>query len=259
MNFRYENQKYKQGYTRVIGCDEVGRGCLAGPVVAAAVVFSGVKSGKSKVKSLADIRDSKLLSPEKREELSVIIKNYALAWAIGVVDEKTIDAINIHHASLLAMKRAVEKLTDSLSNVIPEFFTAGIASQSEKYPGSSNALKSGSRLRTSPRLRRTEVGGRDDTLKLFVAIDGKFKIPDFNLDQEAIIDGDNKILSIAAASVIAKVYRDGLMRELHHKYPIYNLAQHKGYATLLHRTSILKNGLSPIHRRSFCEHLATSP
>jgi ribonuclease HII len=90
-------------------------------------------------------------------------------------------------------------------------------------------------------------------------IDGKFTIPDFFIDQEAVIDGDNKILSIAAASIIAKVYRDDLMRKLHLKYPIYNFAQHKGYGTLFHRTMILQNGLSPIHRKSFCRAVSPLP
>ena len=91
--------------------------------------------------------------------------------------------------------------------------------------------------------------------KTFVTIDGKFTIPNLNIEQEAVVDGDNKILSIAAASIIAKVYRDELMRKLHQQYPIYNFAQHKGYGTLFHRTMILQNGLSPIHRSSFCKNL----
>ena len=98
--------------------------------------------------------------------------------------------------------------------------------------------------------------GRDGTHGVFLAIDGKFTIPNFSISQEAIVDGDNKILSIAAASIIAKVYRDELMRKLHQQYPIYNFAQHKGYGTLFHRTMILQNGLSPIHRKSFCKNLA---
>ena len=111
--------------------------------------------------------------------------------------------------------------------------------------------------------------------KLFIAVDGKFIIPYFaeasnfanatsdklkgkpklNVEQEAVVDGDDKILSIAAASIIAKVYRDELMRNLHEQYPIYNFAQHKGYGTLFHRTMILQNGLSPIHRKSFCRKI----
>jgi ribonuclease HII len=213
MTYKYENKKHKQGFTHIIGCDEVGRGCLAGPVVAAAVILPRVESKKSKVKSFEEIKDSKLLSPQKREELSVVIKKNCLAWGIGQVDEKIIDKINIHRATLAAMKLAVENLLSANSH--------------ELAPGG----------------------------KTFVVIDGKFTIPDLNMEQEAVINGDNKILSIAAASIIAKVYRDDLMRKLHRKYPIYNFWQHKGYGTLLHRTMILQNGLSKVHRKSFCHQL----
>jgi len=116
MTFKYENQKYKQGYINIIGCDEVGRGCLAGPVVAAAVVFPMTAlNDKLKVKSYKVIKDSKLLSPEKREELSGFIKQNAL-WSIGIVSQEVVDEINIHNATLLAMKKAVEKLMSAYSH-----------------------------------------------------------------------------------------------------------------------------------------------
>jgi len=233
MRFRYEIKKISQGFSHIIGCDEVGRGCLAGPVVAAAVILK--PSIKYKV---LGIRDSKLLSAEKREELAPIIKENAIAWSIAEVSSQEIDRINIHNASLLAMKKAVEKLMLSFFGVIlePEVASEGEESQEEEI------------------LRRSAP--QDDANKVFLAIDGKFKLPNLNLEQEAIIDGDNKILSIAAASIIAKVYRDGLMKQLHEKYPVYNLAQHKGYATKFHRIMILQNGLSAIHRLSFCGNFA---
>ncbi|HYV33666.1 MAG TPA: ribonuclease HII [Candidatus Limnocylindria bacterium] len=207
MNFRYETKKQSAGYKYIIGCDEVGRGCLAGPVVAAAVVLRpGIKY------KVLGIRDSKLLSVEKREELTPIIKKLALAWSVAEVSSNEIDSINIHNASLLAMRRAVEALTFSNS-------------------------------------RELEPEG-------FLAVDGRFEVPGLSVAQEAVIDGDNKILSIAAASIIAKVYRDNLMQELHQRYPIYNLKQHKGYATEYHRKMVIKKGLSPIHRLSFCQNLA---
>ena len=213
MNLRYENKKLKQGFHYIIGCDEVGRGCLAGPVVAAAAALRPrVKSEKLQVKSLRAIKDSKLLSAKQREEIDITIKQNFL-WGIRVVSEEVVDEINIHNATLLAMKKAVEMLISAYSHEL--------------------AL----------------VG------KTFVTIDGKFTIPNLNIKQEAVVDGDNKILSIAAASIIAKVYRDELMRKLHQQYPIYNFAQHKGYGTLFHRTMILQNGLSPIHRSSFCKNL----
>jgi ribonuclease HII len=207
MTTRYENKKFVEGYTHVIGCDEVGRGCLAGPVVAAAVMLPPVESEKWKVIKSVNIRDSKQLSPEQRVKAAEIIKQHFL-WGIGMVDEKKIDEINIHHASLLAMRRAVEHVSQGIE------------------------------------------GG-----SIFLFVDGKFPVPNVGMEQEAVVGGDNKVLSVAAASIVAKVYRDELMQKLHKQYPIYNFSQHKGYATQQHRDIILEYGLTNIHRLSFCEHL----
>lgn len=217
MTLRYENQKVREGFKYIIGCDEVGRGCLAGPVVAASVILD-LKSG---IKDLKGVRDSKMLSPKQRKELEPIIKAGCLAWSIGEVSSKVVDKINIHNATLLAMKKAVDSLFVPSSDLIR---------------GSMD-----SRLR-----------GND---KLFLYVDGKFSVPQIGLAQEAVVGGDNKILSVAAASIIAKVYRDELMVEYHKNYPIYNFAQHKGYATFHHRQMVIKYGLSDIHRRSFCRNL----
>jgi len=208
----YENKKIKEGFKIVIGCDEAGRGSLAGPVVAGAVVLDL----KCKIEDTRfyDIRDSKLLSPQKREELSVVIKQYALTWAVAEVSNVTIDRINIHNASLLAMNRAIKKLLRQISF-------------KEK--------------------------------QIHIAVDGKFEIPKVGFFQEAVIGGDNKILSIAAASILAKVYRDQLMRNIHPKYPVYNFFQHKGYGTLYHRKMIFKYNLCPIHRTTFCKKIIASP
>ncbi|MDR3642356.1 MAG: ribonuclease HII [Candidatus Doudnabacteria bacterium] len=223
MNFRYEQKKISDGYHMVIGCDEVGRGCLAGPVVAGAVIMNletwDMKQG---------VRDSKLLSVKKREELSSIIKEQALAWSIGQVSQEIVDEINIHNATLLAMRKAVEGLL--FSHVV----------QAHGLP---------------QKKKQAEGLHYKGTKRPFLVIDGKFTIPNFDIDQEAVVDGDNKILSIAAASIIAKVYRDRLMTKIHQDYPIYNFAQHKGYGTLFHRTMILQNGLSSVHRKSFCKNL----
>jgi ribonuclease HII len=232
MNPRYENQKYKLGYKFVIGCDEVGRGCLAGPVVAAAVALPQIRSTRSEIRNWKRIKDSKLLSADKREELSAIIKQHAL-WGIGMVDEKVIDKINIHHASLLAMRRAVNNLLCHCERVHP-----------------SEAICLRDKVASSP---DKDLTPRND--KVFLFVDGKFPVPDVGMEQEAVVDGDNKILSVAAASIIAKVFRDELMRKLHSQYPVYNFAQHKGYATLEHRQMVIKHGLSDIHRASFCSHL----
>ena len=251
MTLKYENKKLRQGYSQVIGCDEVGRGCLAGPVVAAAVVLPYDAAGdKLKVhKVYKVIKDSKLLTPRKREELSAIIKSIAVAWSIGEVSPDVVDEINVHNASLLAMKKAVDGLAFAS---IPEFFAADGNHKRKKYPGSRTQQTSVNRISGS-RLSAALV--RDGTRGMFLFVDGKFKIPNLDISQEAIVDGDNKVLSIAAASIIAKVYRDNLMRNLHQQYPIYNLAQHKGYATEHHRAMVLKHGLSSIHRKTFCASL----
>jgi ribonuclease HII len=132
-----------------------------------------------------------------------------MVWAIGEVDNCRIDEVNIHHATLLAMKIAAEKIF----KVVPS-----------------------------------------ETCLL--CIDGKFIIPNFGVEQEAIVKGDNKIISIAAASIVAKVYRDHLMDKLGKSHPAYGFANHKGYGTLHHRQMIKKLGLSPVHRQTFCTHLA---
>jgi ribonuclease HII len=210
MTFRYEKQKLRQGFQHIIGVDEVGKGSLAGPVVAAAVAFAPA-SLKFKVKSYKGIKDSKLLSPKKREELSSIIKSAAIAWAIAEVEHKIIDRINVHQATLLAMRKAVKDILCH-SELVSE--------------------------------------------SILLSIDGQFTIPKIDFPQEAVIDGDSKIISIAAASIIAKVHRDGLMARYHQRFPLYDFARHKGYGTLLHRKMILKHGLCPIHRVSFCGNLA---
>lgn len=212
MDTNFEKKKIQEGFLGVIGCDEVGRGCLAGPVVAAAVIFnceSLNRINKIDEDLIEQIKDSKLLTPKKREELAKFIKESSI-WSIAEVDEKIIDEINIHRASLLAMKKAVERL-----------------------------------LLPSP--------AQGDSGQMLIVIDGKFKIPEFNMKQEAIVGGDNKVLSIAAASIIAKVYRDELMQKLHEQFPEYNFSKHKGYATLHHREMIKKHGLTPRHRLSFCK------
>lgn len=232
MTFSYEIKKLKQGYSYIIGCDEVGRGCLAGPVVAAAVILDL----RCDIEDLSDVRDSKLLAPKKREELSEIIKQNAM-WSIGLVSQEVVDEINIHNASLLAMKKAVEGL---LYGVIPR--SASDEGSHLSYEGDSSHKTLG-------------YPAQNDAKKIALAVDGKFKVPNIELPQQAIIGGDNKVLSIAAASIVAKVYRDQLMRKLHQDYPIYNFARHKGYATLYHRKMIIQNGLSAIHRKTFCENL----
>jgi ribonuclease HII len=188
----YEIKAHEKGYLCVAGIDEAGRGPLAGPVVAGAVVlpFDADFQG---------LDDSKKLSPAKREELFPKIQVQALGYGVAVVNPEVIDKINILQATRLAMKLAVEKLL------------------------------------SAPDL---------------LLIDGNQKI-DSPVEQWAIIKGDAKSFSIAAASVLAKVTRDHIMQDYHHLYPEYEFARHKGYGTKLHRGLIAEHGPCPIHRRTF--------
>lgn len=179
--------------TPVIGVDEVGRGCLAGPVYAAAVIF------KSDALS-DDVTDSKLISEERREELAeLILKEHQVGIGYATVEE--IDQINILQASLLAMKRAIEQL--------------GVS------------------------------GGH-------VLIDGNMKIPGLEgFEQTTLVKGDLRVAPISAASIVAKVARDRLMKELGKKYPNYGFEVHKGYSTPAHMESISTHGPCLVHRKSF--------
>ncbi|AFL86185.1 ribonuclease HII [Belliella baltica DSM 15883] len=178
------------------GCDEVGRGCLCGPVVAAAVILPTDYAHEL-------INDSKKLSKSNRESLVIEIKTNAIAWAVAEASVEEIDEINILNASFLAMNRAVEALS-----VTPE-----------------HLLIDGNRFKT------------------------KNSTP-----HSCIIKGDGKYASIAAASILAKVYRDDLMCAYSEKYPGYAWERNAGYPTLAHREGIRKLGLTPIHRKSF-KHL----
>jgi len=190
--YKEEKQIRERGFELVAGVDEAGRGPLAGPVVAAAVIFSPGYRNKA-------IRDSKALNPVEREQLFVEIKNSALTYAIGIVGWKEIDEQGILNASKLAMRQAVLKL-----DPIPDFVL------SDAVP-----------------LNITDV------------------------PQKAIIGGDGKVFAIAAASILAKVFRDHLMMKYHKKYPLYGFDQHMGYGTEIHLSAIKKHGPCPIHRMSF--------
>jgi len=198
LNLDTESKYFALGHRLVGGVDEAGRGPLAGPVVAACVVVG--PDFRINDADLELIDDSKKLTAKKREHLFGIIKQKALAVAIGVADSQTIDKINILQASFLAMRRAIKALP-----VTPDY----------------------------------------------ILLDGKFKIPKLSQPQTAIIQGDAKVWSIAAASIIAKVSRDWLITELDKKYPQYEFAKHKGYGTKLHLEKLQEHGPSPIHRFSF--------
>jgi len=177
----------------IAGCDEAGRGCLAGPVVSAAVILP--KKFKNNI-----LNDSKILSEKKRNILRPIIEKQSLSWAIGVVYPDEIDRINILNASFLAMHRAIENL----------------------------AIK-------------TEL----------LIIDGNRFNPYPEIPHECIIKGDGKFMSIAAASVLAKTYRDDIMKELDLNFPDYHWKKNKGYPTKEHRKAIAKFGANIHHRKTF--------
>lgn len=207
--FRYEKQKQKLGFDYIIGCDEVGRGSLAGPVVAGAVLFK-INDLVSQIKPVwfKEIADSKKLSAKSRLSLDSLIRQSVQGFSLGKVSHSEVDKINIHNASLLAMHKAVQEILK----------ISGI-----------------------------------DVDKVLVCVDGRFEIPKLHMAQEAVVDGDNLIFSVSAASIVAKVYRDNLMMKLDEKFPGYDFGKHKGYGTQLHIKALRKHGLSSIHRKSFCK------
>lgn len=175
------------------GCDEAGRGCLAGAVYAAAVVLP--PDFKNEM-----LNDSKQLTEKQRYALRSVIEESALAWAIGIVSPEEIDRINILNASFLAMHRAIDQL-----KIRPQH----------------------------------------------LLIDGNRFTPYPDIPHTTIVKGDGKYLSIAAASVLAKTYRDDYMNQLHESYPVYDWDHNKGYPTKKHRAAIALHGISPYHRKSY--------
>jgi len=189
---KFELRTGLRGFKTIAGCDEAGRGPLAGPVVAAAVILPEGYTN-------ADIRDSKKLTPLKREKVFTVIEKAALSIGIGIVEPDVIDKINILRASLMAMEKAVLALSSP-----PDY----------------------------------------------ILIDGIHAI-DAAIPQESIVKGDSLSISIAAASIIAKVSRDRIMDGYHTRYPLYNFIKNKGYGTSEHIEAIKKYGRCKIHRKSF--------
>jgi len=224
-----EEEGYASGFARIAGLDEVGRGPLAGPVVAAAVVFPrGV--------SHSEIKDSKLLTPHKRERLAPWIKEHAAAWAVGVVGPGEIDRINILNASLLAMAYAIKQLEP-----MPDYL---LIDGSHQIP--LEFLVEGNRHEaTGTSVSFPSHASRGSTELAEVLTPHAFP------HQRAIIRGDQLCLSIAAASILAKVARDRMMADYDEIYPQYGFAQHKGYGSPSHLAALRDHGPSPIHRRSF--------
>jgi len=176
----------------VCGVDEAGRGPLAGPVVAAAVILHPDRP-------IEGLRDSKKLTAERRAELAPLIREYAVAWAIAECSHEEIDDINIFQATMLAMRRAVEALS---------------------------------------------------TVPTIALIDGN-RSPKMAIRCHPIVEGDDKVHAISAASILAKTARDAYLVQLHEQYPQYGFDQHKGYSTALHLERLKLHGACPVHRRSF--------
>lgn len=221
--FNYENKLLKSGFSRICGIDEVGRGPLAGPVVACAVIINEAKNFSAE--KFKKIRDSKKLSAKQREKWhKILTENIGVKFGIGIVSEKIIDKINILEATKLAMLKALENLT-------------------RKPADKPASTRSNQGKPASTMFQR----GKPD----FLLIDGNFILEQIDLNQKAVPRGDEKIISIAAASIIAKVTRDKIMLEYHKKYPNYFFDKHKGYGTKLHFETLKKHGPCPIHRKSF--------
>ena len=194
--FAWERQGEQAGHGPVCGIDEAGRGPLAGPVCAAAVILPLDCA-------IPGLNDSKKLTEKKREALYPVICERALAWGVGWASAQEIDQINILQATFLAMERAVEQL--------------------KLQPG-------------------------------WVLVDGN-RMPPLGIPGETVVKGDAQCASIAAASILAKVSRDRLLREWDEQYPEYGFGKHKGYGTKAHYQAIRTYGLLPIHRRSFLKNM----
>ncbi len=194
MDYSYEESLYRQGYGVVAGIDEAGRGALAGPVVAAAVILP------QDTRLLPNgIRDSKQLTPKQREALFYPICKIALSFAVGIATHKEIDKINILKASLLAMTRAVSQLKPAADLLL---------------------------------------------------VDGPHALP-IPTEQRCLVNGDRRVISIAAASIIAKVSRDKIMMDMHAHFPIFGFKRNMGYGTAEHRQAIVQFGRCREHRCSF--------
>jgi ribonuclease HII len=200
----FEEDGYACGFKCIAGVDEVGRGPLAGPVVAAAVILP-------RGFSHPEIKDSKMLTAKRREKLGPLIQRSAASWGLGIVDVADIDRLNILKASLLAMVRALEGLN----------------------PRPDCALIDGNQMISTELLGQSTLTAQG------------------SLYQKTIIKGDQLCLSIAAASIVAKVARDQIMVEFDKEYPEYGFAGHKGYGSAAHVEALRRHGPSPIHRQSF--------
>ncbi len=197
-SWKYEKKLWRRGFSLVAGVDEAGRGALAGPIVAAAVIFSSAVL-KSKPTWFKQVKDSKKLTPALRQVLYKKIIKTAKAWAVAQIDNKQIDKQGIQAVNIKVVNQVIAKLKLQPDYLLVDFI-AGFKSR---------------------------------------------------LPFTCVIKGDSKIFSVACTSIVAKVWRDRLMKNYHKKYPAYSFHQHKGYGTREHRWEIKKYGICPLHRKSF--------
>ncbi len=199
----HERKLFDSGYKYICAVDEVGIGCLAGPVVVCAVGITNTFY-KNHHKKLFWLRESKLLLPQQREHFAAeLLKEKDLVYSIAYCYPKTIDKLNIYQAARQAMRNAINKIQPNIS------------------------------------------------VRTIVLVDGKTQIKKLPHEQQAIIKGDRNVFAIACASVIAKVYRDRMMKRYAKKYPGYGFEKHMGYGTKQHQAQLMALGPCPIHRRSF--------
>lgn len=252
-SFKYEKRLWKRGYRIVAGADEVGRGAWAGPVVSGAVAFAPMTNAKLQMTNVKEhlafsighsalilIDDSKKLTPKERERAEKWIKKNALCWGLGQASPGEINRLGIAKASKMAFRRAVGECNRRLGSQL-----SVVSLQSSVI---SRQLTENRKSIPETRKLKTE----------FLLIDA-FYLPYTRgirrKNQLAIVNGDEKCFSIAAASILAKVYRDRLMRRLSRKYPRYKWAKNKGYGTGEHKDAIRKYGITRLHRRQFVKSI----
>lgn len=197
-DFSFEAVLWEQGIRYIAGIDEVGRGALAGPVAAAAVVLPA-GAATAAAAALIGIKDSKQLTAEQRVKWSASIRKIAVAWEVGLASNGEIDAMGIVPATQLAMRRAINRLRVRVEYILIDYI----------------------------------------------------HLPEIAIPQESLVKGDERSISIASASIVAKVARDAILCDLDTRYPGYGFAQNKGYGTQVHRIALSEQGLSPVHRRCF--------
>lgn len=245
-DFSFEKKLWKKGYRFVVGIDEAGRGAWAGPIVASACTFASkfkilsrkagvaIRRLADRVNSKIKIDDSKRLRPREREETAEWTKKHALAWSVAEISVGIINRVGIGKAIAMAMRQAIKKLFDGEITALSTHFYSRPGPKTSRYPVRNQSKKR----------RKSEFSFLVDGFHV------KY-LPGGLKNQKGVIHGDQKSISIAAASILAKVYRDKIMVALGRKYPVYGWGRNKGYGTRLQQKAISRYGLTKFHRRQF--------